>query len=65
MEYLKGKYQEAPVSRGLARSGNVYEVFASPAGTWTIIVVLPNGKACFVAEGTAYQEFRQLKGTSL
>lgn len=48
-------YQEVPVNRGLASSGRMIEVLASPRGTFTLVVISPEGIACIVGDGEAWQ----------
>ena len=52
---LASNYGEVPVSMGLASNGAVIEVFAAPAGTWTIVMIRPNGLACVVAAGEGWE----------
>lgn len=61
IDTLKKRYQEEPVSMGLAGNGGVVEVFASTKGSWTIIVTRPTGVACVVSAGEAWES---LKGPS-
>lgn len=52
LAHLAERYHEAPVAIGVATNGGVVEVLASADGkTWTIIVTLPNGRACLIAAG--------------
>ncbi len=55
-ENLKKSYTEAPVSMGLTSGGGVIEVFASPKGTWTLIITQPNGMSCLIAAGHDWEE---------
>jgi len=56
VERLASRFGETPRSVGLGANGNVVKVFASAeTGTWTIIVALPNGIACLVASGHAFE----------
>ena len=52
---LKQKYAEEPVSMGLASNGTVIEVFASEAGTWTILMTHPNGLSCLLTAGENWE----------
>jgi hypothetical protein len=52
---LERNYAEAPVSMGLASNGAVVEVFASAAGTWTIIMTHPNGLCCLLMAGEGWE----------
>ena len=50
-------YQERLVVMGLTTGGNLFEVFASPAGTWTAIVSPPGSLfACIVQAGTDWEK---------
>jgi hypothetical protein len=56
VDYLAGKYRESPVAIGLANSGGVIEVLASPSGGgFTIIITMPNGVSCLIAAGENWQ----------
>lgn len=54
---LEKKYGETRRAAGLQNRGSVTEIFASEkTGTWTIIVTRPDGVACAVAAGEAWQQ---------
>jgi hypothetical protein len=55
VDHLAKKHQEQPTSIGLASNGSMVEVLTSETGTWTIIVTQPNGTACVVAAGEAWE----------
>ncbi len=56
LEQLSSKYAETPISLGLAKSGDVVEIFSSGDGdTWTMVLTRPDGKTCLVASGEAWQ----------
>ena len=55
VERLADKYAERPVARGLANTGAVFELFASPGGTWTLVVTPPTGPSCMVAAGARWR----------
>ncbi len=60
---LKKGHSEDPVSIGLASNGAVIEVFASPSGTFTIVMTLPNGISCLMTAGESWQDLpRQTAG---
>jgi len=44
-------FHEVQVGAGLMPGGQLVEIFASPAGTWTILMSLPTGKSCLIAAG--------------
>ena len=50
-ENLKKSYTETPVSMGVTTGGGIVEVYASPEGTWTLVVTQPNGMSCLIAAG--------------
>ncbi|SLN77043.1 hypothetical protein [Oceanibacterium hippocampi] len=56
LDHLSAKYEEAPVSMGLASNGTVLEVLASEkTGSWTIIITNPTGQACVIATGDSWE----------
>lgn len=52
---VKRSHSEEPVARGIASNGSVIEVFASPGGTFTIIMDNPGGLACLMTMGEAWE----------
>lgn len=48
---LLEKYQEKPSAYGLSKSNTVTIIYASEAGTWTEVVLMPSGMACVVDVG--------------
>lgn len=54
--YLAGEFQETRVGQGIGGNGQtMVMLYASPAGTWTVLVVNPEGVACQAADGTDWQ----------
>jgi len=51
IDLLHNKYNEVPVVRGLANNNTMLEVFASPEGSWTILVTRSDGVTCAMASG--------------
>lgn len=50
------KHGESIVTRGLDAGGNAMVILGNPdTGTWTLLVVYPNGTACLVAYGDALE----------
>ena len=43
-------------SAGQAGSTAIYEVWASEAGSWTILKTTPDGKSCVMVVGDAWQD---------
>ncbi len=52
---LMDQFGEKPVQRGLASNGTILELLVSEAGTWTMLISLPNGHSCFGAAGEMWQ----------
>jgi len=54
-DVLREDHREVPVQIGDTRAGQVV-VFATPdGGTWTIVVVSPDGRACVVSDGKRWR----------
>ncbi len=53
---LQNTHSETPVSVGLGSNGTIIEVFASPSGTFTIILTQPNGLSCVMAAGEYWED---------
>ena len=53
---LRTNYSEMPGALGLSTNGTVFEIFSAVDGTsWTIVVTMPNGMSCLLAEGEAWE----------
>jgi hypothetical protein len=59
-ENLNKAYAETPVSMGVTIGGAVIEVFASPDGTWTLVITQPNGVTCLIAAGKDWENLPKL-----
>ena len=53
---LNDKFQESGRAIGIAGQINLVEVFASKAGTWTILFTTPQGKTCIIAAGNSWED---------
>lgn len=62
LKELADTYKEVRTALGLIASGELLEIFVSPAGTWTAVVSKPNGWACIVASGEAWTHVPPVKG---
>ena len=62
VKLLTDQYKEDPVGMGLAQPGQVLEVFASSSGSWTMVMTMPNGKACMIAAGDNWEMVTKAKG---
>jgi len=54
-EKLAADHRETPRGIGLTADGRLLELYASPAGTWTLLLTTPNGVSCVVTFGDAWQ----------
>ncbi len=48
-------YGETPAALGLDKNGIAVEVLSSNEGTWTILFTQPDGSACVIEYGQAWQ----------
>lgn len=57
IEHLADQFEQARQSVGLSPDGQaMIETFAnSETGTWTILVSLPNGMSCLIADGIGWE----------
>lgn len=56
IEHLAQRHKEAPTAMGLASNGKLVEILTnSETHTWTIIVTNPDGSACVIAAGEAWE----------
>ena len=65
VKLLADQYKEDPVGIGLAQPGQVLEVFASPNGSWTMVLTMPDGKACLIAAGDNWEMVTKIKGSPI
>lgn len=56
---LARNFGETVVAMGLTGQGTMIEVFASEAGTWTIVQTAPMGTACLIASGGAFATVKE------
>lgn len=52
---LLSKYGESVVGRGISFQGLMMEVFASEAGSWSVLLSSPAGSACIVSAGENWE----------
>jgi len=63
---LKDNYKETRQVIALVSNGHILEVFVSPSGDWTMLVTQPNGTACVISTGEAWEALPEIKhGTNL
>jgi hypothetical protein len=46
---------EIRLARGDAAQGAVIELYAGPGGAWSLLVLLPDGRACLLANGEGFE----------
>lgn len=51
---LNRRFNETQRSFGLQNDRRVLELYASPSGSWTALVTMPNGTSCVIAAGEAW-----------
>jgi len=56
-QYLGEHYSEHPVAVGLQSDGSLLQVYAAQnASTWTLVNMRPDGMACLISAGKAWEE---------
>ena len=56
-KFLENKYSEKPRGLGVSASGKqVFEVYASQAGSWTVVMTMTNGMSCIMASGHSWRD---------
>lgn len=60
MAQLKGGFDEKPTAFGTTGEGAIVELMTSEKGTWTLMLSLPNGRACLIATGEDWEQWPQL-----
>jgi len=57
---LATKFSEAPQVQGLSGDGMLMQVWAGETGTWTLLIVTPEGQACVIATGLDFMDAREM-----
>jgi hypothetical protein len=55
VQAMKQMFDERPRATGLISTNELFELFVSPAGTWTILVTNPHGVSCIAAAGDNWE----------
>jgi hypothetical protein len=55
---LKSRFNETALGKGLTAQKNLFEVFHSDQGTWTVLISSPRGVSCIIATGTDWDRTR-------
>lgn len=58
---LKQNFGEEVQAIGITSVGALIEIYTSPRGTWTVVLTIPNGPSCLIAEGVDFQIILQQK----
>jgi hypothetical protein len=59
-QYLGEHYAEHPIAVGLQSDGSLLQVFAAPTtSTWTLVSMRPDGMACLIGAGKAWELLAQ------
>ena len=54
---LKDEYSEHPISLGLLNNGDLFEIFASETGTFTILITFNNNRiSCVMGGGVGWHQ---------
>ncbi len=56
VELMETRFGETHQAFGITSEGTMVELFASPSGTWTLVLSLPNGSSCLIGAGTDWTE---------
>ncbi|MCF3935045.1 hypothetical protein L1787_16700 [Acuticoccus sp. M5D2P5] len=56
VEILSRKFGETQRSFGLQSNRQILELYASPNGSWTALITLPNGRSCVLGAGEGWTE---------
>ena len=63
---LGNRFKEDRFAMGLASNVNLFEVFISKKGTWTILSTRADGRTCIIAAGKAWVSMpAKLKGEAV
>ncbi len=60
--HLLAKYGERRAFIGVTRDGNLFELYASPTGTWSVVVTVPGGLSCLTDNGVHGSVIEAMKG---
>lgn len=58
---LKQNFGEEVQAIGITSVGALIEIYTSPRGTWTVVLTIPNGPSCLIADGVDFQIMLQQK----
>lgn len=55
VDYLSSKYGERLAGQGITAGNSVLELYTSATGSWTMLLILPSGKACLAGSGEDWE----------
>lgn len=61
LQGLSQRYAEAPRVQGLTAAGHMLVITQSATGSWSALLVSPDGQACMVAFGEALEVIEAVK----
>jgi len=56
IQAMKQMFDERPKATGLISTNELFELFVSPTGTWTVLVTNPHGISCIAAAGENWDQ---------
>ncbi len=56
---LKRKFGEELKAAGVTRNKQLIELLVSAKGTWTFLLVTPDGKACLIESGDGWEKTQE------
>lgn len=62
---LSDRFEEKRTSIGLIGDHSLVEVYASPSGTWTILMTRADGNSCIMAAGHSWEQVPVLLGSAV
>jgi len=60
LEFLIESMAETRQAVGTAGRGTLMEVYAGDSGSWSIVLHLPDGRSCLLANGTGFEAMHGL-----
>lgn len=55
LNQLRETYAERPAGLGVVGNGSVMELLVSPSGSWTLLLSMPTGQTCMIANGESWE----------
>jgi len=61
LSYVIDTRREQRLATGTAQSGATIDLFAAESGSWSLVLHLPDGRACLLANGTGFEATQGLQ----